>query len=265
MTAAKIIYNMPAAEYHAHPSYSASDLLAFRESPQLLADRRAGIAPFKETKSMLLGTGAHLSMLEPERFASVAVVRPDIYGGGKKWNMNAHECQAWVAWQTQEGKVIFSADEMRTIELMQARMPAEIRELMRLPSECSAFRDVYRCRPDLLDLPGRAIYDLKTIRDIGKIERQSFALNYHLRAEFYREVLDFGGSFTMLFVESQAPFRWRVVDLDAEYRMMAQDELERLLYSLKDRIALNDWSDPEPIEMTISPPTWATANDEDEL
>ncbi len=282
-----ITHGLSFSDYAKHPAYSASDLLAFRRSPQLLADIRNGLAPNKETPAMLFGTAAHLSILEPVRYASVVEKRPDTYMSKgkkkddppeeKKWNANSNTCRAFLTDAAAKGKVVLHERDIERLAIMQRRMPGEVREMLEFPAEVSVFSELtvgrlklpVRIRPDLLSTGKRLMPDLKTINNIEAVEDRVWKLNYHIRAEFYRQVMraetghDYG--FVLVFVESQSPYRWRIVELDAEYRMISEDAVSKTLEELAAAHDQKNFKDYGDLKLIASPPVWmGEQDDEDE-
>jgi hypothetical protein len=53
------------------------------------------------------------------------------------------------------------------------------------------------------------------------------------------------------------------VELDAEYRMLADSQIEIALAGIARRMRSGDWSDPEDLREMVSPPQWMRYEDEE--
>ena len=71
----------------------------------------------------------------------------------------------------------------------------------------------------------------------------------------------------LIFVETAAPFRWRVVELDADYQALADRDIDDALRGIAARNKTGCWDDPDAIFDVASPPEFMTNDlddDEDE-
>ena len=253
-----IIYDEDNATYHANTAIGSGDARAFLKSPQLFKDRQEGVVVTKESPAMRFGTLSHLAILEPERFKSV-VVKPEGHDG------RTTAGKAWVA--ANEGKQTMSEAEAAQLFHMQDRMPADIRAMLTSGKSEVTFRcgmpDLpVQCRADHWCEEANALYDLKTISDIEKIDHAIWDHGYHIQLAWYlaiiRAVTDEAHTAKLCFVETQAPYRWRCVTLSDDYLALGDMEVRRAVAGIQSRNQSGDWSDPAPTSIIAKPPGWAT-------
>lgn len=247
------------AEYHANPAIGSSDIRDFIRSPRLFADYREGVADRVETPALRFGSLAHMAILEPKRFHDECVVKPDGMSFATK------EGKLWR--DENAGKSIISAEEKQTLEMMTMRVPTEIRLMLASGNSEVTVRTTIgtldvQCRPDHWNRPGRVKYDLKTCRMIEGIDKAIYNYGYHIQQQWYSRVIaaETGEKAPMsriIFVESKTPWRWRVVDLDLDYMMIADTAIDQAISGLQARMKSGCWDDPSDIFHMASPPSYA--------
>jgi hypothetical protein len=255
--------NETADHYHQSDAIGSGDIRAFLKSPQLFRDRMDGICE-RETTAMLFGTAAHLALLEPTRSKAECVIRPESV------DFRTQEGRAWR--DAHRGKVIVKADDALRLGRMHQRMPDEVAEILDAGQSEATFRYdigngvVVQCRCDKWDAATCTIHDIKTIADMDKMERAVYTYGYHIQAQWYRWVVErvtgCGHTFRLVFAETNPPHRWRIVELDVEYRMLADSQIEIALVGIARRMKSGDWTDPADLREMVSPPQWM--HDEDE-
>lgn len=252
-----IIFSESAQDYHANHALGSSLLRDFLKSPQLYRDKMLGLAQNEETEAMKFGTLFHLSVLEPLRFADEVAVKPDGLSFATK------EGKAWR--EEHAHKQIISRDNYEKILRMTGRMPGSVRKLLSDGLSEVTFRNVLaghdaQCRADYWQQSLGTCYDLKTIKDVDDIDRSIFNRKYYIQARFYQQVIaaELGKMphFRLIFAETSAPFRWRIVILDSDYAKMADDEINEALRGMAQCEKDCDWSDEQHGIMLASPPAW---------
>lgn len=260
-----IIFDESAKDYHANPALGSSLLRDFIKSPQLYRDKALGLVPNEETEAMRFGTLFHLAVLEPERFAEEVDVRPEGLSFATK------EGKAWR--EEHAHKQIVSHDNYEKVLKMTSRMPESVRKMLSDGLSEVTFRNVLagidaQCRADYWQQSLGTCCDLKTIRDVDDIDRSIFSRKYHVQARFYQQVIaaELGQmpQFRLIFAETSAPFRWRVVVLDADYEQMAADEISEALRGIAQCEKDGDWSDEQQGIMLASPPAWTQQIEQNE-
>lgn len=259
-----IVYNEPSEAYHANTALGSSLLRDFIKSPRLYRDRLDGLAPVKTTEAMEFGTNFHMAILEPERFAAETITKPD----GMSFAIKEGK-----AWREQNGHLrILTLADSHKIACMQARMPANISKLLSNGHAEVTFRNVLagidaQCRADYLSKSG-TFYDLKTINDIDKIDHSIFARGYHIQVRWYQKIIAADLSeipqARLIFAETSAPFRWRVVLLDADYMRLADEAIDSALRGIAQCEKDGDWSDEQKEIYLASPPAWTQEFTENE-
>ena len=272
-----ISFTETAEQYHSNTAVGSSDLRAFLRSPRLLADIRAGLVK-RETKAMLFGTNAHMSLLEPQRFAKVVMVEPDQYPSGpsvagltpmKAWSNNANYCKNWHAEMVQAGKIVLSPEDRDRLSLMHERCPQAIRDIL-ARSKCEVTvrhkMNGIECqaRVDVWDMANGKRYDVKTIRAMESLESEIWKRAYHVQDRFYGRLIKAEMSQPiqkgsgLIFAETAAPFRWRVVELDADYQALADRDIDEALRGIAARNKSGCWDDPDAVFDVASPPDFMT-------
>lgn len=260
-----ISFDESAAEYHANDALGSTDVRNFIKSPTLFQDARNGICE-DETPPMMFGTTTHLSVLEPKRFAERVAVQPATYPGAKgevAWHNGANHCKAWREEQVAAGKVVVTQDQQVTLHYIHKRMPDEVRRIL------NSGRTEVTVRTKIgehdvqarIDIWADALYDLKSIRDIGLIDKSICTLGYHIQQQWYRRVIaaETGTKappFRFLFVETAAPWRWRIVELDLDYVMAADHAIDDALAEISARNHSGFWGDRDHLHYMASPPAW---------
>lgn len=260
-----IIYDEPAATYHANPALGSTDIRSLIKSPALFRDRMDALDE-RETPALLFGTASHMALLEPTRFAAECAVRPEGIDFrttiGKQWRDDHAD------------KIIVSQADAIHLHYMHERMPAEIRSILAagkcevtVRTKINAI-DV-QCRIDCWSGDGSVLYDLKTIGDIDYIEKSVWKYSYHIQDRWYGRVVATETdkkrpAFRFIFVEKKPPYRWRIVELDADYQMRADDAIGGALLDLEERTRTGDWADPGELRMMVSPPSWLNDDETDD-
>jgi hypothetical protein len=257
-----IILDEPAKTYHDNPATGSSDARNFLISPQLYRDGMDGLCDRDPSAALLFGTAAHMALLEPARFLAGYKVKPE------DMSFATTEGKAWKKEAVTGGFDIISFDDHRHLKHMHARMPVEVRAVFDACIKESTVRskigalDV-QCRPDLWNRKGRRFYDVKTILDAShaKIEAAIHDRGYHIQLAWYERVIEAElgerHESRLIFVEKAAPYRWREIDIDPEFRAMGRAAVDLALEGIAARMKSGDWSDDGDVYDIASPPRWA--------
>lgn len=257
-----IIYDMPDTAYHAANGIGASQAKLFLESPQLYHDAISGVLPKKDRPAFQVGKLAHMAVLEPDRFArQVTGIGPINAKTGAPYG---RDTKAFQEWQSANPDTVV-VDPWIQVSL--ARMPDPVCDIVRSGvNECSVFTELpalgltVKCRPDTLHVAEGQVYDLKTIEDIHKAERQIAALSYWFSAGWYRMVLKaetqrlYGYSF--IFMEKHAPYRWRIIRMSDAYLDLADEKVDAVLGDLSTCYRTQNWRDTGELVHVADPPQW---------
>lgn len=252
-----IIYDEPNEVYHANAAIGSGDIRAFLKSTQLFKDREEGVVVVKESPAMRFGTLTHMAILEPQRFKDTVAVKPEGHDGRTK------EGKAWM--EANAGKTMMSEAEAAQLHYMVERAPALVRHFLGgAKTEVTYRNDIsglsVQCRADAVAQSG-TLLDLKTINDIDRIADAVWDHGYHIQQAWYQRIVGMEEGiyppFKFLFVETQAPYRWRVVELDSDLVAMGIAATDKALAGIIRCRASGDWSDKSAIETTVSSPKWA--------
>ena len=282
-----ISYTESATSYHENSAIGSTDLRAFLKSPKLFDDIRRGLVK-RETRAMQFGTCSHMSLLEPSRFAKSVHIEPETYpadlkGGGtepRKWTYAANYCKAWRADIEKIGGIVMSPEDHHRLSCMHERCPPAIAEILRR-SKCEVTVRhtmnglMCQARVDAWDTMEGKHYDLKTIASMEKVDSEIWKRGYHIQDRFYSRLIRAEDSqqrqkgSALIFVETAAPFRWKVVELDADYQALADRDIDEALSGIAARNRSGCWDDPDPVFEVASPPEFLAntldEDDEDEL
>lgn len=262
--------------YHAdHSAISSSMLSVFRQSRRRYYRRFVAKVdpPPEPTAAMQLGTLFHLSLLEPDRFASEVIVMP-------KFDMRkkADKAAAVEFIAEHKDKQFANAEQFDLVRAMQDAVFANgtARSLLETPGKVE--KPVYwedleaklkcKCRPD--KLCRNFILDAKTCRDSSP---QGFAssaasFGYHRQADWYQTGIgcNNGGEilpFVFIAVSTDPPHEVGIYELDDAAMDLATNQNAAALRQLAQCHATGDWESPhEKLIMKLSLPKWSQFEDE---
>jgi len=258
-----IDYNLPNAEYHAHPAISKSGLDRINQSP---AHYRSWLTePRKETPALALGSAAHAYILERDSFFDRYAVSPDGIDRRTKDGK-----AAWAEFETQSaGKTVIKIEDLQQITAMAGRVwwHQSARELLSEGrAEVSVFGNLWgvdvKCRPDWLREDG-IVVDLKTTDDASPDAFPSSVAKwrYHVQAALYQDILALLGikikAFVFIAVEKNPPYAVGVYELDAASIEVGRELYQTNLATYKTCIETGQWPAYSPAIETIQLPRWA--------
>lgn len=233
-----LIYDMPAADYFALDGVGGTALRDVLRSPLHYYARHVDPSRTRhETPAMRLGTLAHACILEPDRWMSDFVVKPE---GVDRRTKEGKE--AWAAFEASaNGREIIPAEAATCAENMACAVyshPAAARLLKGAKTEVSMAWDDgvtgVRCkgRIDAVSAFANIIVDLKTCKDASPDGFAKHIANYayHVQAAHYLDGFETltGGKaagYVWIAVESEAPHAVATYTADAE--MMERGSLQR--------------------------------------
>lgn len=238
-------------EYHARPEIGSTTAKLAIKNHQLYLDALSGIYHVTRTPAMELGTLCHTLVLEPESvevlWHSEGPINPTT---GKPFGVGT---KAYDTWLFMNPGHIIVPQKVRT---MLDRMPDEICYIFAQQAirEQSFFADIgvsAKARPD--HLTDDCLRDLKTTADMDNLEKQISSFNYPFSLEWYARVIGKESiARQLIFAETSPPYRWRIVDLDWEWRDIAKREVDDAI-----RIISSE-PEPEEIHVIATPPVWRT-------
>ena len=170
------------AEYIATPAVGTSDLIAVMRSP---AHYHARVAR-EATEATILGTAAHMAILQPELYRTTYVVAPALDRRTKAF-------KEWKATEVAEGQEILSQQDAWLVTGMTASVRAH-RGALDLIGQGRAENTLLwndpstylgcKARPDILIEHRRVLADLKTVADgnYRPFQRAIHSFGYHIQA-----------------------------------------------------------------------------------
>lgn len=266
-----ILLGQPDTAYHLDPAIGSTDAKLALDSMQKLRDELDGIRPRKDSKAFQFGRCAHARFTNPALFADMVHTGPLNPKTGKPYGPDTNAFAEWSA--ENPGKVVLGQRELADLDMMDARMPAEVRAILSDPvgipesSYYVTLADVaVKCRPDWIS--NGTIYDIKTIGNMADAEKQISKFHYWFSAAWYRMVVkaECGKTlpFRFIFAEKSSPYRWRIVDLDADWIGWADATVDRVLGDIANAQGSGDWSDKGELHAMVSRPAWESDDDETE-
>jgi exodeoxyribonuclease VIII len=222
-----IHYQMDEKEYRMAPAIAGSDAKKILPplTPAHYAAHMAGELKREPSKAMLLGTMAHVAVLEPQQLDTAFVEKPE----GKEGDFRTKEGKEWKA--KMGTTPILDADEARAVRGIRDSIAAHsaARELL---AECDTEVALFAEHRSGLWIKGRVdalkvvddmecvICDVKTTSagaDYGTFSRQAASLNYHVSAAWYCHLAGLNGlppcRFYWIAVETSAPFAVAVYEI----------------------------------------------------
>ncbi len=91
--AGRIMYDMPAADYHAEKALSKSGLDQFRKSPAHFRAWQDGRTKNETSPALEFGSAAHCAVLEPERF----ILTYKLFTGDRRSKQGKEDYQLMIA------------------------------------------------------------------------------------------------------------------------------------------------------------------------
>jgi exodeoxyribonuclease VIII len=259
----RVVPDMPAAEYHAHPAVSKSLLDRMAKSPLHAKAYLEGVAE-PPTPAMQFGTALHTAVLEPDRFASEYAV----WEGDRRTKDGKAAYEKLVA----SGKSIISASDNDVIFAMVASIlqhPIAAGLLKGGVVEHSVFwthKNAAECkaRPDYWRQNDGIVVDLKTTEDASSVgfARSIAAYRYHVQAAHYLAGTQ-AERFIFIAIEKKAPYAVGVYELDAEALTLGNTLRERDIEQYMSCAEFDAWPGYSPEIQTITLPKWATYNQEE--
>jgi hypothetical protein len=249
-------------EYRANPAVSWSKLKSFVLSPKLYWMLHVGktVAPPKPTRSMFLGTAAHVLILEGQgAFEGLYEVDPAKDRRAK--GFVAHETEA-----AERGMRVLTQEEYADLSEM-ANAIEENHDVAALLAVGEPEVPIRRAvAPDAPLIQGRIDWlgpkhglDLKTILDVDKAEREIYSRQYYRQVAFYHWLMrQTVRDWYLPFIESGTPYRVRIYRLSAAYIQLGMQENLADFDRLCKCYESGDWSDGDAATVKeISPPAWA--------
>jgi len=264
-----IYLDIPAEQYHELKGFSKSWMDKLRRSPAHLFDSIHGGA-YEPTDAQKLGTAVHCCALESERFKKEYVTGPDVSGATKEYKAFKREAEA-------KDLTVFNVRDMRWCQAIADRVRRHplIKSVLKDPHwiEPSLIWDidgyVCKCRPDLVSLKHRIIFDLKTTKDGSPVgfAREIARYHYHTQAAWYMDAMqkitgEDWDEFWFIAAEKKRPFLSSVYRIDSRskaYRL-GRDEYIKCFDIYCNCMKSGTWPGYGHEAMSVELPEWAGAS-----
>lgn len=276
--------DIPNADYHGGRGISKSGLDLIARSPLHYKFARDSANDNGPTAAQRIGSAAHAMILEPQTFADLYAVAPDVDRRTKAGK------ETWAEFVAEnDGKDLLTETEMDQLERMRDAVmahPAAAGLLTSVPgmAEVSAYwRDpdtglVCRCRPDFWRADG-ILVDLKTTDDASPeaFGKSIWNWRYHVQHPFYldgcRLAIEQGDPvtfrsgdvdltlpppthFLFIVVEKKAPHAVAVYKLDADSVALGERQYRQDLATYAECTASGIWPAFGDSIQQISVPDW---------
>lgn len=269
---AKIIPDMPDADYHSHKALSRSALWLFKELPykywyQYLSGQAE---ERKETPALRTGSLIHTMILEPDLFNERYYVMPKVNKAtkaGKEAYANAVE--------KANGRTIINLEEFEVADAMRNSVHDNNVLAKSIITNAQIEHSVFwtdaktglelKCRPDIINSP--IVGDLKTTANASYREFQlsAFKFGYSLQSAMISKAmaaLDMPmEKFVFICVEKTPPYATGLYLVDDEMLNFGCRQLRRLLDEYKYCLDNSEWSDYSTKYLSV--PKWAIAQEAD--
>lgn len=227
------IYRISNEDYHSSPGLSKTILAKLAESP--LVFYRYITREKDETRSKDLGDAVHAYILEPERFIDKFAGMPE----GMIRNIKHQKYKDFLA--ENQGKVILKEQDFVMAQEIGKRFANHhhMSKLIKGYHEISLFywdekrEQLFKTRPDVLNLEKRSVIDLKTsyVCDPFGFCRQSNMFNYQMSVALTEDITRavFGELFSYIFAVAQtaAPYDMAIYDLPPDWVDNARTDMYR--------------------------------------
>ncbi len=272
------VYDIDIEEYHsdccAGPSTSSSGIRTILENPQeywwesyLNPDRKVPV----KTKPMMLGSAAHILLLDEEGFAERYVLRPAELSG-YKWNANRTEHKAWMSAQEKLGKIVITKEDIDTIQYMRDSLArhdlvkeglinGDIEKSLIWKDEESGIW--MKSRPDAVPFSSNIIVDLKTCAGTGlragqrSIENFGYDIQLGIAGWAMEAVLDrVVEKYVIAWVSTNPPYDAMVNPIHDEYPYWGRRKAMRGLEIMKECLDTGVWPGNRGDGETIGPTTY---------
>jgi exodeoxyribonuclease VIII len=259
-----IHYDMAEGDYRSAPAIAGSDAkhILPPKTPAHYAAHMAGESKREPSKAMLLGTMAHLAVLEPQKLDTAFVERPE--GIDLRTKLGKE-------WKESVGSMpVLDQDEARAVRGIRDSIAANsaARDLLAgTKSEVSLFGD----SRNGLAIKGRVdamkegvLVDVKTTSagaDANAFSRQSFALNYHVSAAWYYYLATLNDmppkAFYWIAVETSAPFAVAVYEIHTQALQLGFRQMTEALELIARCEDEGNWPGYGNEVQTLNLPAWA--------
>jgi len=278
------LYDMPEAQYFAHPAISNSGLKAFARSPaHYLAERET---PRKPTPSMLAGTAIHSALLEPEAFAAKYIHTPA--GAPRRpteAQLNAKNpsessiksIEFWTAFEAKaRGRIVLDKETYDEYQHIgnQARQHPELATLLTGGyAEKTVFgRDpetgvMCRIRVDYYTTVGdrRVMIDVKSTEDARphRFQKTAYDYGYFHGAAFYSDVWAWAGmageidTYIILALERDAPYGIYLYEVGGQALERGRAAYRTHLNHYAECLAADNWPGYSTDIVPLLYPSWA--------
>ena len=259
------VHSIANDEYHSSSGVSRSSLWEFKRSPYHYWHRylNGGINLQESTPSMVMGNLVHTMVLEPHKFDSEFVMRPEM---DRRTNAGKQAFNAFT--MTLAGRQGVTYEQVAEANAIQKAI-IENDLAFALLQDCKIEQSIYfthestgiqiKCRPDAWN--GSIVVDLKTTASANYRDFQNsvFKYGYDTQAAIIKLALASINisleKFVFIAVEKEPPYAVGIYVLDEEVIDYGIRKLENLLVKYSECLQDNKWPS-YPIQ-TILLPKWA--------
>lgn len=253
-------------EYNADKGVNWSLLKYMAESP--MAFRFARMNGRKDTQALALGRAVHTLVFEPHLFNSEFVIWEGGPRRGKEWAAFAEEhSAATILTESEAEPCLAMAEAVTSNQLVRQYHDGVFEEPIYWTDPSTGLR--CKAIPDWVTRDG-VLIDLKTTRSITnrRFGADAARYKYHMQMAHYRNGLNHSGRKThktlLIAVEKLPPHDVGVFEIDTATLDLASQEVETLLFRLKQCEEADTWPGKYDAEQALEFPAWVYCDDDDD-
>lgn len=272
MTSGVVLPGIPHAEYHRRELgvVSKSALERLERSPMHYKSWADGKTDEEPTAALAFGSAMHCAMLEPERFEHQYAVEPDF--GDCRFKENKATRDAWR--EENARRTLLTATDDATIRGMAKAVrehPLASRMVVGGESEVTVrWTDAEtgiscKCRADYYVRKHGMVIDLKSTTDASEkaFRRDVAKYGYDVQNVLYRAGFAAAAApathFVFVAIEKEPPYAIGVYTLDERWHQAAYVRVRRLMATMRECVASNDWPGYFASIKTLEMPPWMAA------
>lgn len=277
------IYNMPDAEYFAHPAINNSGLKDMLVSPAHYKWRKDN--PKEATPDMLSGSACHCAILEPDKFMERYAILPDnaparptpqMLGAKNPSESSAQRIQFWSTFKAQAGGRQVLSNEEAAEYLHIGTTIRNHPELSVMFDKGMAERAVFgndpvtgvlcKCKPDYLTQVGKykIMLEMKSTEDARPepFTRTAFKFGYYQAGAYYTDIMEWAGLgrpdlYLIVAFERAPPYGVKIYEVSPEALEFGARQYRKALNLYKHCLDMNEWPNYDTTIEVLSLPAWA--------
>jgi len=227
-------------------------------------------APRTVVKCLDFGSAVHAYLLEPDLFKSDYVKAPELnlrtnQGKADKLAFDEENKDKFIITHEEGKKIALMADSVMAHPTAKRFFEADFKAEQSFFWNDPDTGELCRCRPDMDIFSLKMLVDLKTVADMGRVQRHIEEFRYYVQDAFYTDgvkaVTGEDYDFVFLFVSTSlncGRYPVQVVRLSAAAKFDGRAHYRRNLDEYSSRMKSGDWESITEMDR----PYWATKNED---